>query len=647
MRLRHPLLQALLRQHEQYGSRFALSDLYAAQWLLDHEQSLRRDQGLAALSPEMQTALVQIALALNSALSTGRTRLTRDELESFAQLKGQEETATLRDALSSSECIAEAFASARAHEIAIIHTDDQLAWARWWRAENALEAQFARLQATPLSELTPRVRAVFQGICGLPDDVGQWASCMSDQHWAIAHALRSAVTLVCGGPGTGKTTTAAGMLRALSVQFVEQENRWPRIALLSPTGKAAARLESSICGQLETAAALAHEDLNALLLQLRGRSMTIHRFLAHEAGSSDFISKQDREARVWRGGKNSHAPVDVVLVDECSMMDLMLAKRLFSCLPSGCRVVLLGDPYQLPPVEPGPVFSQWAFRFGLHQHPLRTQVMLEGWLATKGHEQSKSPQAAPLVVLRKTYRFDGPLKTLADTIREGEVETLFALLQQDAQGLVSWMELSSQSRPIQFLIEQTCEGYRAFFQLAEQGAPVAELAEAFLRFQLLCSTYLGPYGVTALNRHIEGQFRGGQEWYHGKALLIEQNQPELGVYNGDVGFVIAHQNDALHAGPRSDSHWYEVQFPGAGADGDDLVVPLGRLRNWQPAYAMSVHKSQGSEYEQVLCVLAPYAEELLSRALLYTAVTRAKTSCRLIASADSLEQVMKQAFCHL
>ena len=355
------------------------------------------------------------------------------------------------------------------------------------------------------------------------------------------------------------------------------------------------------------------------------------------------------------------------------MIDLALMVELIQVIPNSAQIIMLGDHFQLPAVEPGQVFAECVERFesrryssqlasnlallsGFDADHLRVESQLvviddlmEGRLAGENEEGSADDKLHPLCQLRKTYRFSGDLKIAAEQIKlglsrqfkkqfnvKGSLSDAPILDRQISEQAVRWHTLEHDSSRLSLVA-----GYRAYFECIQSTVSLPTLdtiAKAFECFQLLCTTHEGPLGVVQMNELIEHQFvyqnepksRYGHGFYHGKAILVPRNHPHLGVFNGDVGFVMS--NSKI-------SNSWNIHFPLQYLAA--LIISPGRLREWQPAYAMTVHKSQGSEYQHVGIVLADYAKELLSKALLYTALTRSKLSCDIWADSEALEQAFK------
>ncbi|RLP11696.1 exodeoxyribonuclease V subunit alpha [Propionibacterium australiense] len=401
------------------------------------------------------------------------------------------------------------------------------------------------------------------------------------QHRAVRTAICARTTVICGGPGTGKTTTISRVVAALRDQ-AQATGSPVRIALAAPTGKAAARLSESL-GE--------HAD------ELAGQvpaATTLHRLLGI------------RPDRAPRHGPGHRLPFDMVIVDEMSMVSLPLMARLLEALGPDTRLVMVGDPDQLTPVDAGAVLADI------------TAAGLPG----------PAPGQPGVVVLDRGYRFTSGISELAQAIRDGDPDRTLELLagtdavefhDQDAAGLDLEATLSLRGE----LVEQA----HATTQAAREGRAGAATA-ALGAHRLLCAHRTGPYGVTTwgaaaerVQRAAAGQLASGQ-WYIGRPLLATRNLSELGISNGDTGVVI------------------ETAQGLRAAMSNHRSYPAYVLEGVETMYAMTVHKSQGSQFERITLVLPSPDSPLLTRSLLYTAVTRAKTGVRIIGPAASVRSAV-------
>ena len=397
--------------------------------------------------------------------------------------------------------------------------------------------------------------------------------------WTAAHAW---TTIVAGGPGTGKTTLVAALIQTLIDQADALGLPAPRIALAAPTGKAATRLAQVAAAASATAGVT---------------TGTLHRLLGSRG-----------PGRGFRHDARNGLPYDLIVVDEVSMVSLALMAALASALPPSARLVLVGDPDQLSSVDAGAVLAD---------------LVAAAMPRTLGATEPAS------VTLSHTWRFSGALAALADAIRAGDADRAIEVLTSDDEA-VELIDLDPGGVSLDAL-----PGLRA--QLVAQaravGAATAadasgEALRALDEHRLLCAHREGPYGASTWGRLTERLARtvsppgaASTPWYPGRAVLMSVNQPEWGVANGDQGIVMA-----ASASTR-------VVF---GDPDQPASVPLSALEGLQPLYAMTVHKSQGSQYGGVTLVLPPPGSPLLTRELLYTAVTRARHRLRIVGLADSV-----------
>jgi exodeoxyribonuclease V alpha subunit len=392
------------------------------------------------------------------------------------------------------------------------------------------------------------------------------------QGLAIQTALTRHFVVISGGPGTGKTTT---VLKILERMVSEPGGEKLRIALAAPTGKAAARLQETL---------RAGAGNGSLQDRLPKSASTLHRLLGPRHNSVYFRHH----------GKNP-LPVDLVVVDEASMVSLTMMAKLFDALPEKARVILLGDRDQLSSVEPGAVL---------------------GDIATAASEPG--PLNGSLVVLEKNYRFGNQshIFALSNAVRDGKVDRALDLLSSDQYPDLGARRTPPPSQLADQLRQRIVAGYSGYLRRQDP----AEALKEFKKFRLLCPFRVGPYGVENLNRAIEKILReeslinGAQNAYPGLPILITQNDDPLRLYNGDIGILLPDPADAslLLA-------WF------IGEDGGVRRIPPARLPGHEPAFAMTVHKSQGSEFDNVLLILPEKDSPLLTRELIYTGLTRARS----------------------
>ncbi len=401
------------------------------------------------------------------------------------------------------------------------------------------------------------------------------------------------VDLVTGGPGTGKTTTIARLLVKLVEQARAAQRDDPRIALAAPTGRAAERMAESVRNALQ---ALAAEGTDAgVIAALPTSGTTLHRLLGTIPDSPRFRHHADNPL-----------PFDVVVVDEASMIDLPLMAKLVEAVPDGARLVLIGDPDQLPSVEAGDVLSGILATAdaGGDAFPARRTHLTHAW------RQHDALQLAPL----------------AAAVREGDSATALSLLRGGTLSGVHFHEgLADPLQPPHR--DRLLAHWRA---LADADSPAQALALAS-RLRLLTAVRAGPQGARTLNARIEALLAGAGagggasgRHFHGRLLLITENSYRHRLFNGDIGICFRDADGAVMA-------W----FPGETPDAPRVFHPAG-LPQHDSAFAMTVHKAQGSEFNEVWLLLPVRDSRVLSRELIYTGTTRARRELHVAGAADTL-----------
>ena len=508
------------------------------------------------------------------------------------------------------------------------------------------------------------------------------------QRVAAALALSGRLTIISGGPGTGKTTTVVAILACLLAQAVR--NRQPvRIALAAPTGKAAQRMQEAL---LERAGSLPPE----LAAHLPRHSFTLHRLLGVGPGGR------------FRHHRDAPLPYDVIVIDEASMIDVALAARLVDAAPPTSRLIMLGDKDQLSAVEAGAVFAELSARPTLSPKrldslaqalaltPVQLAAALPGALPSTATNLSgvgmsdrgadrDAAGAAPLidcvVWLERNYRFglDSPIGRLSLAIKEGAAGDALAVLSKHPESAALYedggRELNAAS------LETLARGYNAYADALRQVLAVRPLTDqrlpdpgplfdAFNRYRVLCAVRAGPRGVDALNKLLTAWVRQGvalgtppegelgaikvsgvsgvsgasnsghagpvvgvgsgvpheAAWYAGRPVMVTRNDYALGLFNGDIGI-------AMPAGQA-----LRVVF--RKSDGSYRAVSPAALPPHDTAFAMTVHKSQGSEFIQAALVLPATASRVLTRELVYTAVTRAREQIAIYSAVEVLAQAI-------
>lgn len=480
---------------------------------------------------------------------------------------------------------------------------------RYWSQEEQVAAELLKRSAQSPADLDlDRLAGGLHRLFPLPQD--------GDQRQAAAVCAVSRVSVLAGGPGTGKTTTVARLLALL----LEQHPTW-RIALAAPTGKAAARLEEAV---RSSSAQLSAPD-RARLGNLN--ATTLHRLLGW---------RPDARTR-FRHNRGNRLPVEIVIVDESSMVSLTMMARLLEALRPSTRLVMVGDPDQLASVEAGAVLGDLVDRTTLGRRTPEFADVLQRLLP-----ELEIPQhpASPDTVFRngvcalstnRRFRSGGAISALAVAIQNGNDTEALAVLRSGDRA-VEFIDVPDDNLR---LTPDQLAGVRADVQAcgtalqaaAARGDGPAAL-EALEQHRLLCAHRLGPRGVQHWSSLAAGWIAEhgpipirADGRYPGEPLLITTNDYEAGLYNGDTGVV-------MDSGPGG-------LIAVFGRGGAPVPVPLARLGAVRSLHAMTVHRSQGSQFDRVTVLLPAAGSPLGTRETLYTAVTRARNQVRVIGSAEA------------
>ncbi len=391
------------------------------------------------------------------------------------------------------------------------------------------------------------------------------------QRSAAIMAINQNFCIITGGPGTGKTTTVVKILALLQ----ELSDQPLLIALAAPTGKAAMRLQESIGSNKATLPCTA-----TIKSAIPESVTTLHRLLGAKPASPYF-----------RHNAKQPLVYDLVVVDEASMVDLALMSKLLDALKPGARLILLGDKDQLASVESGTVLADLTLAL--------PQQTLE---------------------LRKSHRFDGDIKKLATAINNQQDIEAWELFQSDNEN-IALLETD--------LIDYITQQQIAYLQLITKEADFSEIYKAFNRFQALCATRLGKNSVSDITLAVEKSLSEKKLihlsglWYSGRPIMITQNNAALQLYNGDIGICLR---------DKEQDNQLRVFFQ--QADGSIKKYLPARIPHCETVFVMTIHKSQGSEFDEVLIILPETHPPILTKELLYTAITRAKKTIKLVANAS-------------
>ncbi|WP_417580835.1 exodeoxyribonuclease V subunit alpha [Nitrincola sp.] len=472
------------------------------------------------------------------------------------------------------------------------------------------------------------------------------------QKIACALSARRGFAVITGGPGTGKTTTVVRLLALLQALALQQEQPVLRIALAAPTGKAAARLNASIAAQVANLplAALSHTP-EQLADAIPTEVTTLHRLLGPIPDS-----------RRFRHHRSQQLPVDLVVVDEASMVDLEMLAALVDALKPSARLILLGDKDQLASVEAGAILGDLCQLASLGRYQDETAQWLTdvtGYsLDARYLSEIGRPLDQAITMLRQSHRFSeqGGIGALARLVNDGQlygqpVEDRLKALDQlftEQQGQIDRLSVSHAADAS--LAQLITQGYRTYLQQIQQSRPAlaagqaahdlwaAQVLETHTGFQLLCAVREGSWGVEQLNLWITrtlaeaGLLEGSDAlWYEGRPVLITRNDYSLRLMNGDIGIALMRPVENPDG---SITSALRVVFP--AVDGSVRWVMPSRLQALETVFAMTVHKSQGSEFSHTALVLPDQPNPVLTQELIYTGITRSRQRFTLIHSRDSV-----------
>lgn len=516
-------------------------------------------------------------------------------------------------------------------------TYDRLYVYRYWLLERELS-----------SRILERVRKGYRK--DIEDEAGTLARESNDwftgtntlpnwQKVAAATALSRYFSVITGGPGTGKTTSVltmmAMMIRHHQLQGCNDEP--PSIALAAPTGKAAARLNESI---QEGKNRLAEIIPESVLAQLPAEAGTIHRLLGTRRFHPEF-----------RYNRNRKLPHDMVIVDEASMIDLPLMSRLVEALKPETQLVLLGDKNQLASVEAGRVLGDICAAQELNNY----SPEYAGYLRRFNIELHQSciiengnPLLDSIVELTQTWRFseERGIGQLAKTIQTEtpDVEQVLETLKSDYWPEVSLLQADREQSRGEAFEEAAIQFAKEFYSPLLNSGSVEEAFRTFHTFQILCAHRFGPWGVREVNRLVEYAMgkTNSDEWYHGKPVMVTENDYTVRLYNGDLGIALDPERLSLS---NFEADTLLIAFEaGVDENGNPVYRWLApeRLPANETAYATTIHKSQGSEFNEVFCVLPDQITPIVTRELIYTALTRAKEHFTLWSTDATIKEGLKQ-----
>jgi exodeoxyribonuclease V alpha subunit len=481
-----------------------------------------------------------------------------------------------------------------------VYDQQGLALYRYWQLEQRLAQQICRLKR----QMTPAI------------DISEYESLLEDefQKAALKMVLQQWLSIITGGPGTGKTYTLARIIAALNQMIPDI-----RIAMAAPTGKAAQRMQEALQNSFKDPKLIAS---GLVTDELRNQStQTLHRLLGMG------------NRQIPRFNAKQPLPYDVIVVDEASMLDLNLATALFEAVPETCRIILLGDANQLASVDVGSVLADLQQVDALAEN----RVQLKN--SRRFSDEAKIGQFARFIQAQQdSSRPELILTQLEDEIVKAAPLQDITLTKEMSDVIQLEYFATAQEMDVEQYQQKLMYGFRAYvdsliaYLNAEQPTEyIQQVISAFDDYRILAAVKHGALGVEQINRYAERWLNQQlkqiaiAEWYVGRPVMMTYNDYQLGISNGDIGICFKH---------RTQPQQFEVFFPSL-----NKWISAHRLpRNMQTAFALTIHKSQGSEFTHTAIVFDANAEKLLSQELIYTAVTRAKKVVTLLADRKALLQ---------
>ncbi len=463
--------------------------------------------------------------------------------------------------------------------------------ARYWRYEKHLADHLSHRadQVCPkidLERLTADLNRLFAHNVTLKQ--ADW------QKIAAAIAVLRRFCVISGGPGTGKTSTVVRILAALQ----SQSQGSLHIALAAPTGKAAARMQDAIRKQK------LQLDMPAEIIRsIPEATSTLHRLLGSKPDSVNFKHNRDNPLSV-----------DVVVVDEASMIDLALMAKLVDALPAKSRLILLGDKDQLAAVEAGSVFGDICIDKG-YSHSFSALLNQVTDVEMETNDASPPPLRDCIALLHHSHRFinDSGIGELSRRINQPNgTQSVIGLLTNESFNDIGWR---SQFDEID-LLGRMEQGYREFLDRVVDGSNGVDVLAAFNRFRVLVAHHEGSKGASSINQMFETLLRERlrtpryERWFPGRPVMVTRNDYGMRLFNGDIGICLRLNG--------------ELRICFEDSEGKLRTIAPARLPDYALAYAMTVHKSQGSEFDQALFLLPETVSPVMNRPLVYTAVTRAR-----------------------
>ena len=499
----------------------------------------------------------------------------------------------------------------------ILDGQDRLYFHRYWQYEQDI-ADFIRQRLSLKAEIVADREIVREKLKFYFPEMDD-----HEMYWpavAALSALLNKFLVITGSPGTGKTTTIARILALLNDVSGDPE----RIALCAPTGKAAQRLEESVRRMK-----IASNWTEKVKKSIPDEASTVHRLL-----------RSIRFSPYFQHDENNPLPYDTVVVDESSMVDLPLMAKLMKSISKKSRLILLGDKDQLASVEAGAVLGSICFPVPLNEFSNIFEKRISEICGKQARTSDRSPGVQDCIIeLKQNYRFtdDSGLNMLSRAVKNMEWENIELLVSNQSDSDIQFHTLHRTKKMISDMIAIFVESYREYLEAAvEDGGNPEKIFEMFERFQILCAMRIGIWGVEQINRLLEKSFADlglihfGATHYEGQPVMVVQNNYQMKLFNGDIGIILRDQTN-------------DKKLKACFRDKTEGIrkIALEKLPSHETVWAMTVHKSQGSEFDRIALILSDADNPVLTKELVYTGITRARFSAGIWANHNILRKAIK------
>ncbi|MBD3615833.1 MAG: exodeoxyribonuclease V subunit alpha [Gracilimonas sp.] len=485
----------------------------------------------------------------------------------------------------------------------LVVEDKRLYLHRFWKYEEEL-SEWLKNKSEKLYPESNEVKSILQNILQPSSDLFE----VNWQHVAVCLSFLKDLLVISGGPGTGKTFT---VLNIIAVHAMVHSNKELRIALAAPTGKAARRLAESIESGKEN---LPESILSGIVIP--DTALTVHKLLGSDFKGSRF--KYNEENKL---------PYDIVVIDEASMLDITMWVRLIRAIGDDTKLVVLGDKDQLASVEAGSILGDLCQGENSFSEKVAATINEMSGIPVPV-VKSKPSINDSVVFLTKSYRFgtDSGIGQFALAVNNADAEKAIRLLKDSRYPNLNWVDSSSE--PLQEIIQKFAVDHYQYYSGEEENKRLISSN----RKKILCALRRGRSGVEQINREAERLIRrkkgilNSTEWYDGRIVMATRNDSILKIRNGEIGICKYKEEPA-------------IKFEGEYAK----EISATRLKEYEPAYAITIHKSQGSEFDEVAIILPSKVNSILSKEILYTAVTRARQNTLIIANEEIIRKTIQQS----